>query len=88
MRPFLAVAVAFVFGLAVIADELKGDELKKKAIDNALESFPGTWEIVSAKPEGVTKVARRLVFRKDMTYAALDSSQCPGGWPRLGRTGL
>ena len=88
MRPFLAVAVAFVFGLAVIADEPRAAEVKKKAIDNALESFTGAWEIASTKPQGVTKDARKLVFRKDMTYAALDSSQCPGGWPRLGLTRL
>jgi hypothetical protein len=30
MRPFLAVAVAFVFGIAVIADEPRADEVKKK----------------------------------------------------------
>ena len=72
MRPFLAVAVAFVFGLAVIADEPRADEVKKKAIDSALESFTGTGEIASTKPRGVTKDARKLVFRKDMTYAALD----------------
>lgn len=72
MRPFLAVAVAFVFGLAVIADEPRADQVKQKAIDNALESFTGAWEIASTKPQGVMKDARKLVFRKDMTYAALD----------------
>jgi len=73
MRPFLAVAVAFVFGLTVvIADEPRAAEVKKQAIDNALESFTGTWEIASTKPQGVMKDARKLVFRKDMTYAALD----------------
>ena len=72
MRPFLAVALAFVVGLSAIADDPKADEVKKKAIDKALESFSGTWEIASTKPEGVTKDARKLVFRKDMTYAALD----------------
>jgi uncharacterized protein (TIGR03067 family) len=72
MRPFLVVAAAFVFGLAAIADEPKADEVKKKVIGKALESFSGTWEIASAKPEGATKDARKLVFRKDMTYAALD----------------
>ena len=72
MQPFLAVALAFVFALTLVADEPKADEVKNKAIDKALESFSGTWEIASTKPEGVTKDARDLVFRKDMTYAALD----------------
>src|SRR5262249_28615781 len=71
MRPFLTVSLAFVFGFAVTA-EPNADEVKKKAIDKALESFTGTWEIASTKPEGVTKDARKLVFRMDMTYAALD----------------
>jgi hypothetical protein len=30
MRPFLAVTVALVFGLVVIADEPRADEVKKK----------------------------------------------------------
>src|SRR6476659_114320 len=72
MKPFLALALAFVFGLSAIADEPKADAGKKKAIDRALESFSGAGEIVSTKPEEVTKDARKLVFRKDMTYAALD----------------
>ena len=58
MRPFLAVAVAFVFGLAVIADEPRADKVKKKAIDNALESFTGAWEIASTKPQGHACMAR------------------------------
>jgi hypothetical protein len=71
MREFLTIA-AFALGFAVIADEPKVDEVKQKAIDKALETFSGTWEIASTKPEGVTKGARKLVFRQDMTYAALD----------------
>lgn len=73
MRLSLAVSLAFVFGLAALADEPKADEVKKQAIDKALESFSGTWDVTSAKPEGVMKDARKLVFRKDGTYAALDS---------------
>jgi uncharacterized protein (TIGR03067 family) len=72
MRPFLAMAVAFTLGLGVSADGPKADEVKKKAIDKALEAFTGTWEIASTQPKGITKDARELVFRKDMTYAALD----------------
>ena len=72
MKPFLTVALAVVFGVAAIADDPKADEVKKKATDKALESFSGTWEVASAKPEGVTKDARRLAFRKDRSHAALD----------------
>lgn len=72
MKPFLAVSLAFVFGLAALADEPKADEVKKQAIGKALELFSGTWDVTSAKPEGVMKDARKLVFRKDRTYAALD----------------
>jgi hypothetical protein len=52
MKPFLALALAFVFGLAAIADDPKADEVKKGAIDKALESFSGTWEIASTKLGG------------------------------------
>jgi len=45
---------------------------RKKAADKALETFAGSWEIVSVKPDGATKEARRLVFKKDGTYAAVD----------------
>lgn len=74
MRTILSLlAVMFIIvGLKVAADEPKVNEAKKKAIDKALEGFAGTWEIAAAHPEGITKDARKLVFRKDMTYAALD----------------
>jgi uncharacterized protein (TIGR03067 family) len=55
-----------------VADEPKADEVKKAAVANALETFIGTWEIVTVKPEGATKDARRLVFNKDGSYAAQD----------------
>ncbi|OWK47283.1 TIGR03067 domain-containing protein [Fimbriiglobus ruber] len=54
------------------ADEPKTDAAKKKAADKALETFAGTWDMVSVQPEGATKQARRLVFRADGTYAAQD----------------
>lgn len=41
----------------------------KPASDKA---FVGTWELVTVQPEGAAKAARRLVFRADGTYAALD----------------
>jgi len=37
------------------------------------DSFAGTWEIVTVRPEGATKNARRLVFNQDGTYAAVDA---------------
>lgn len=40
--------------------------------EKALEEFTGTWEIVAVTPDGATKDARRLVFKKDGTYAAQD----------------
>jgi uncharacterized protein (TIGR03067 family) len=72
MTRFFAISALFALALSVIADEPKADEAKKKAIDKAMETFAGTWEIISVKPEGATKEARKLDFRKDMTYAALD----------------
>lgn len=50
------------------------DETKRKAIEQALGSFSGTWEIISTQPPGVTKDAKVLVFRKDQTYSALDKN--------------
>jgi uncharacterized protein (TIGR03067 family) len=58
-----------VAGVA-LADE-KADA-KKAAVEKALETFTGTWEIVAVTPDGATKDARRLVFRKDGTYTAQD----------------
>jgi uncharacterized protein (TIGR03067 family) len=60
-------------GLGMAVEEPKADALKA-ATEKALETFAGTWEIVVVKPEGVTKEARKLVFHKDRTYAALDGS--------------
>jgi uncharacterized protein (TIGR03067 family) len=56
-------------GAVVKADEPKA-EVKQAAIAKALETFPGTWEIVAVEPDGATKAARRLVFNKDGTYTA------------------
>lgn len=72
MRTILAVMLVVCFCFPLTADEQTISDAKKAAIAKALESFSGTWEIISAKPDGVTKQARQLVFRKDMTYAALD----------------
>lgn len=69
-RIILSMVLVAGLGLTATADEPKGD--KKPAAANALESFSGTWEIVKVSPEGATKDAKRLVFKKDGGYAALD----------------
>lgn len=50
-------------------------DARKVAVAKELESFAGTWRIVSVKPEGATKGARRLVFNQDGTYAAQDAEE-------------
>jgi len=72
MKPILSVAVLFLSGFVLKGVEPKPDAVQAKATEKALETFAGTWEIVGAQPEGITKEARKLVFRKDATYAALD----------------
>jgi uncharacterized protein (TIGR03067 family) len=72
MRLLFTIATILALGFGDSAEGPKADEVKKKVIDKALETFAGTWEIVSTNPEGATKDVRRLAFRKDMTYAALD----------------
>lgn len=67
MRTKLALVCILIVGYASPADERKD-----KAIDEALRTFVGTWEIASSLPAGIAKDARKLLFRRDMTYAALD----------------
>lgn len=69
-RFMLGVVCAAVAG-AAFADEPAADA-KKAAAAKAREAFAGTWEIVTVRPDGATKDARRLVFNKDGGYAALD----------------
>lgn len=72
MKQFmLVVGWLAVVGVGV-ADEPKAVEVKKAAVAKALETFTGTWEIVTVQPDGATKDARRLVFNKDGSYAAQD----------------
>jgi len=71
MKTILSLTL-FVVTFGAAAEEPKNAEVRKKAIDKALEDFAGTWEITAVRPEGVTQGARALVFRTDMTYAALD----------------
>ena len=41
--------------------------------NQALNQFCGMWNIVAVEPPGSTKDAGQLVFREDLSYAALDA---------------
>jgi uncharacterized protein (TIGR03067 family) len=69
-RFILGMAALAGTGLVAAADESKADT-RKAAAAQALEAFVGTWEVAAVTPAGATKDARRLVFDKDGTYAAL-----------------
>jgi hypothetical protein len=71
MRFILGVLWLAFVGVGV-ADEPKAHKVVEAVVAKAMESFTGTWEIVAVTPDGATKDARRLVFKKDDTYAALD----------------
>lgn len=69
-RLVTSMVCAAVAGVA-LGDEPKADA-KKAVVERALETFSGTWEIVAVTPDGATKDARQLAFKKDGTYAAQD----------------
>jgi uncharacterized protein (TIGR03067 family) len=69
-RIILLMALMTGLGFTATADEPKGE--KQQATAKALESFSGSWEIVKVSPDGATKDAKRLVFKRDGTYAAVD----------------
>lgn len=71
MSRFILSMVCLAVAGVALADEPKADA-RKAAVEKALEEFTGTWEIVSVTPDGATKDARRLAFKKDGTYAAQD----------------
>ena len=71
MKPILYTIVLSALSLGVMADGPKPQGDKSRAIEQSLKTFSGTWEIVDVQPPGSAKEARRLVFRKDRTYAAL-----------------
>ena len=56
-------------GFTAASDEPKCD--KQQAVAKALDSFSGSWEIVKMSPDGA-KGAKRLLFKRDGTYAAVD----------------
>ena len=49
-KTVLGVVWLFAVGFGAAADEPKTDEVQKKAVDKALETFAGTWEIVAVRP--------------------------------------
>jgi uncharacterized protein (TIGR03067 family) len=63
---FALAILAVCFGAT--ADDSGPAEARKATI----ELFSGTWEIACVQPPGATKEAKRLVFRKDGTYVALE----------------
>jgi uncharacterized protein (TIGR03067 family) len=71
MNRFMLNMVCGAVAGAALSDEPKADA-KRVVVEKALAEFTGTWEIVAVTPDGATKDARRLVFRKDGTYAAQD----------------
>ena len=75
MKPTLCALTVITCCLGAASTESRSPaEAKASAIAQSLETFSGTWEIVTVEPPGVTRDARRLVFRKDRTYAALDAA--------------
>jgi uncharacterized protein (TIGR03067 family) len=72
MKRFILGVVWLAFAGAGVADEPKAVGVKKAAVAKALKAFTGTWEIATVRPDGATKDASKLVFKKDGGYAALD----------------
>lgn len=70
LKRFVAAALACCCAVAAAADTT--GKTNRNAVSKELEHFTGTWEITAVQPDGATQQAKRLVFRKDMTYAALD----------------
>lgn len=74
MKSALFATAVFAFSSAAMADDPDSKEAKSKAIEQSLKTFAGTWEIVTVQPPGGAQEAKKLVFRKDRTYAALDAN--------------
>lgn len=63
--------IAVWIGVTGCASQSPG--MQPHTLARSLEAFSGTWEITAVQPPGSTKQAKRLVFREDRTYAALDA---------------
>lgn len=69
--PRIILVMMLMTGLDCTAhDEPECD--KQQAVAKALESFSGSWEIVKMSPAGATQGAKRILFKRDGTYAAVD----------------
>ncbi|OYP33045.1 TIGR03067 domain-containing protein [Rhodopirellula sp. MGV] len=74
MKSLMFALVVLAVSPRAMADESPTKNAKSKDIEQSLEHFAGSWEIVDVQPLGSTKNAKRLVFRRDRTYAALDAN--------------
>jgi uncharacterized protein (TIGR03067 family) len=74
MKTLMGMAVLSGLLSVVNVNNLQAEEKIKPEVSQALQTFAGTWQIKSVEPKGATQAARRLVFRKDLTYAALDEN--------------
>ncbi len=74
MNMNLASTIFFLFISIMPVQELSAADPPKQEVRQALQQFAGTWKIVSSEPDGATKEATQLVFRKDLTYAALNKN--------------
>lgn len=77
MKSILATLFMFITYLGAAASDPQPGEAASNKAQQGLQAFLGTWEIVTAQPPGSTKEAKRLVFRSDFTYAALDANNQP-----------
>lgn len=73
-RTILSLLFLMTGVVAITTAGESGSEQKSATVAKEMESFAGTWQISSVKPEGATRNAKRLVFNKDGTYAALDAA--------------
>lgn len=72
IRSGLTLFFLIALSTSIPADELEIRRMSTVETGHELEEFAAAWEIVSVKPEGATKEARRLVFAQNGTYVALD----------------
>ncbi|MFN3152972.1 TIGR03067 domain-containing protein [Bremerella sp.] len=77
MKQTISALAVLALCVVAMADERQPTDAKSKSIETSLEEFAGTWKIIDVKPNGSTKNATQLVFRKDRTYAALDANNKP-----------
>lgn len=69
----LLLASLLAFATPAAAGDPLNPALPEPSAVQAMELFAGTWEIASVSPDGATKDAKRLVFRRDGTYAAVNA---------------